>query len=96
MQKVASHARRRFPCLAISPRHRPGRSTRDSTNVQLTVGHLRAHAGKDKAPRTEKCLLPDYSLSEPIDILSTASRFARRGYVVVLQGDWWWWGAVEW
>jgi putative CocE/NonD family hydrolase len=40
---------------------------------------------KDKSARTERCLLPDGTLSEPIDSLHTAERFAKRGYVVVVQ-----------
>jgi hypothetical protein len=41
--------------------------------------------GQDKSARTERCLLPDGTLSEPIDNPHTADRFARRGYVVVIQ-----------
>ena len=35
--------------------------------------------------RTERCLLPDGSLSPAMDTTMIAERFARRGYVVVMQ-----------
>ncbi|GAX82516.1 hypothetical protein CEUSTIGMA_g9943.t1 [Chlamydomonas eustigma] len=40
---------------------------------------------KERSPNTERSLLPDGTLTDPMDVTEIAERFARRGYVVVIQ-----------
>jgi predicted acyl esterase len=56
----------------------------DESCARPVVLH-RTPYNKEKSPRTEMALLPDGSLSTPIDNPDTAERFARRGYIVVMQ-----------
>ncbi|MEW5298648.1 MAG: hypothetical protein WDW36_001743 [Sanguina aurantia] len=57
----------------------------DPVDSALPVVLHRTPYNKEKAARTERALLPDGSLSPPIDLFVTAERFARRGYVAVIQ-----------
>ncbi|MEW5308683.1 MAG: hypothetical protein WDW38_000622 [Sanguina aurantia] len=58
----------------------------DPVDSALPVVLHRTPYNKEKAARTERALLPDGGFSvTPIDLFVTAERFARRGYVAVIQ-----------
>lgn len=74
-------------CRLSTDVYRPAHSwdAPDEAEGARPVLLFRTPYNKAKPPRTECCLLPGGELSEPIDNTHTAERFARRGYIVVMQ-----------
>lgn len=65
------------------PSHGPMHGPDESYSMPVVLH--RTPYNKDKPTRDESTLMPDGTLSAPMDHVEIADRFSRRGYIVVNQ-----------